>query len=303
MANGITEILDSVRRIIERWVNTYAILKSDASPGDTVLNVRSTVRFERNDEILLTNDTVYETGLYIKSIVDDTHIELKTPINFDWAVSDNAMVKKAIYGQIVQGVYLGDPSVIPQYPAITVAPDTRSSEWLTLESTKERYALTINIYVLDSTDEGSNRFLYKMTDIVQEGLKRNIFPLVNDYNVTAITQNASAGDFILKVADSDAVKTTCARVRIEDPFKSEETAVTEIIDSNTIRLARCLFFDYDILDNPIIISPERLIFNSWPESIDYKKIQKDSLLKAATISWFAEEEEIRYLLKREPDLS
>lgn len=302
MANGITEILDSVRRIIERWVNTYALLQTDASPGDTVINVKSTTRFERSDEILLTNDTVYETDLYIKKIVDDTHIELTTPINFEWKVSDNAMARKAIYGNIVQGVYIGDPSVIPQYPAITVAPDSRSSEWLTLESTTERYALTINIYVQDSTDESSNRFLYKMTDIVQEGLKRNIFPLVNDYNVTAITQNASAGDYVLYVADSDAVKTTCARVRIEDPFKMEETAVTEIIDATSIRLARCLYYDYDIDDNPIVISPERLIYNSWPESIDYKMIQKDSLLKAASISWFAQEEEIRYLLKREPDL-
>jgi len=302
MINGISDIVDSVRRIIERWVNTYSLLQSNAEIGDTILHIQATTRFVYGDEILLTNEELYETGLNVLEVIDDTHLRLSSPVKFRWTTDDNSMARKCINGMLVQGVYYGDPDVIPQYPAITVVADNRNSKWLTLESTTEKYSLSINIYVQDATDEAGNRFLYKITDVIQEGLKRNIFPLVNDYNVTAITQSLSQGDDIITVADSSIIANPCARVFIEDAFKDEEATVSEIIDSTTVRLSRCLWFDYDVADNPLFISPTRLIYNSWPESIDYKKIHKGTLLKAATISWFAEEEEIRYLAKREPHL-
>jgi hypothetical protein len=48
--------------------------------------------------------------------------------------------------------------------------------------------------------------------------------------------------------------------------------------------------------------PTRHVFNSWPSDIQYGSIHKGELLKAAKISWFAEEEEQQFLRDEEPKL-
>ncbi|MBT6045724.1 MAG: hypothetical protein HOG49_02780, partial [Candidatus Scalindua sp.] len=69
-------ILDSVRRIIARWVSTETALTVNAEPGDTILTVNTSNRFKENDEILIQNFTQGETPVYVDSIIDETHIQI-----------------------------------------------------------------------------------------------------------------------------------------------------------------------------------------------------------------------------------
>jgi hypothetical protein len=93
-----------------------------------------------------------------------------------------------------------------------------------------------------------------------------------------------------------------ARAIIENRWESEETRVQRIISDNVIEIDPIACRGYDTDNNPIVIRPKRFIYNSWPYSIDYGKVAKESLLQAAVIKWFAEEEKIVDFKNNDPHL-
>ena len=295
------DVIDSVRRIVSKWVNTSSPLIQDANVGDRTIKVRSTRRFRVNDEVMLRNALYYETGIRVESISDKNTITLSSAITSkSWTTNENAVLIKTINEMFVQAVYFGDPEVIPEYPAVSVFGPTRESEWLTLDSTSEHYDVDINIYVLDSTHEFGHRFLHQMAKTIQLGLKKNIYPLVGDHETTSITADVISGDNFIKVADS-TIFAEGNRIIIEDPFMMQECFVQSVIDSSTIAVYQSVFDDYS-KDDTIIIAPERFFYNSWPASIDFGKVHKGDLLQAATIHWFGKEEEIQSMRKQDPQL-
>ena len=293
---AMEEILDAVRRIVSKWVATSTPLVVDASPGDTILNVNNTKRFSSGDEIIIRDSTQAETFLYIDEILDTTHLSLTSAISYSWATANNALVTKAFYGNYVQGIYLGEPEPISHFPAITIHAVSRDSEWLTLDSTRETYNLELNIYVKASVQEDTYRFLMRVVDIIQRGLKQNIMPLVGPYELSALTVDAASGDIFIKVADSsvfDPANGAGGRAILEDIYKAEEFRIEEIVDATTVKLVTPICFDYNVADGAKLISLRRFVYNSWPDNIQYGTVFKGTLLKAAKIGWKAEEEEIQ----------
>tara|TARA_Y100000310_G_scaffold246263_1_gene251491 strand:- start:3676 stop:4587 length:912 start_codon:yes stop_codon:yes gene_type:complete len=299
--NRTQNLMDSVRRIVSKWVNTTRPLTEDAEVGDSIVTVNSTKRFQVNDEVMIRDALYFETGFRVEEIIDNTRIRLsESVISQDWTVEQNSVLVKTINEMFVQGIYFGDPEVIPQFPAITVFASDKTSEWMTLDSTTEGYNLQINVYVLDSTHEDGHRFLHEVTDTIETGLKKNIYPLVGDFDTTSLLADAVTGDFFLKVMDS-SLFTEGNRVLIENSFELQEIYVREIIDSTTIQLWQSVHIDYD-RDETVIIIPTRFIYNSWPASVDFGKIHKGDLLQASTISWFASEEEMQFFRLQDPQL-
>ena len=291
---AMEEVLDSVRRIISRWTITSAPLISNASAGDNIINVRSTIRFRVGDEVTILTPVRGENNLIIQEIIDKSHLKLTGGLVYNFDLTENPVLYKTLNGMLMQGIYIGDPDNIPMYPAVTVNGTGRDSEWLTLDSTKETYNVQINIYVEDSSMEAGYRFLLKMSDTIQKGLKRNIYPLVSPYSTTILTSNAIQGDSFIKVADSSIFNPAVSqRVLIEDPYKIQELNVISIVDANTIQVQPAICDTYLTTDGAHAISVERFIFNSWPKSINYGFVHKGTLLKAATIEWFAWEEELQ----------
>jgi len=145
-----------------------------------------------------------------------------------------------------------------------------------------------------------------MADEIQLGLKRNITPLISDYDVTSLTQNITVGDDTIYVADRSLFNNN-RRIMIEDPFESHENWVTtwwtdeEDPSQQSVRLKDCVPYAFNMSDTTIVV-PHRFIYNSWPDSIQYGTIHKGELLKGAKISWFAEEEEMQFLRRDEPRL-
>ena len=171
------QILDSLRKIIYRWLNTETVFTQNVSVGATVIHVDNSMRFMPNDEIAITDGTEFEFPIVIKAILDETTIQLATPTNFAWN-SSNGYIKKSIAGQFVQGIYIGDVSTILKFPAVVINGKSKSSEWTTLESTTEKYEVSISCYVEESTQESGYRSLLRMANIIERGLKRNVFPVV-----------------------------------------------------------------------------------------------------------------------------
>ena len=295
------DILDSIRKVISKWVQTNTIITEDVSVGDTTITVQSSIRFNVNDEVMIKDPLkAYETALIISSIPDNTHVSFTTAVLNSVKTSQNPTLIKTINQMFVQGIYIGDPEVISHYPAITVNGSNRNSEWLTFDSTKETYNLEINVYVLESTQESGYRFLLKMVKEIEKGLKKNIFPLVGDYDAVSLLTNIEEGDTYIKVNDSSDIENQ-RRITIENQFISMQTWVSEVLDENTIVLSQESCYDFD-KDYTTIIVPSRFIYNSWPSNTEYGLIHKGDLLKAATIKWFGEEAEVQLMRKQDPDL-
>lgn len=299
---AMEEVLDGVRRIVHKWVNTVTRLTANAAVGDTQLTVRSTRRFQIGDEVMLHDATIYETGLSVVQVIDDTTIVLASPILNNWTVGQNSVLQKTINEQFIQGIYIGDPDVIPMYPAITINGISRASEWMTIESTKERYELEISVFVREATHEAGYRFLMALTDTIQLGLKRNIWPLAYDYDVLSLSENIVAGDHNIRLNNRDQLY-GWRRIIIEDETESQENWIDRIYTEDTVSVhlvdAVCSSFS---TANTSIVVPHRFLYNSWPADIDYGKIHKGELLRASVIHWFAEEEESQFLRRTEQQL-
>ncbi|MFA5598992.1 MAG: hypothetical protein WDA06_00210 [Phenylobacterium sp.] len=287
-------ILESLKRIISRWVNTNAPLIIDANPGDSIITINTTKRFKKGDEIILRNPLSGETPLYISEVLDDNRLQLASPVKFPWQVNEAAIVEKTFYQNFIQGIYIGTPDPIPMFPAITIEASNASSEWLTIDSTKETYQVKIHIYVQSANQEDAYKFLLKMAKTVQNGLKKNIYPLVAPYDVVVPTVDIANGDEYITIADTSIFNLqTKNRLLIEDLYKTQEFKILEIVDSTTIRIAPAVCYDFDITDNTKLIVAHRFFYNSWPENIDFGTIFKGTMLKGATLSWFAWEEELQ----------
>jgi len=116
---AMQEVLDSVRRIVHKWVNTITPITADVTAGDTVISVQNVRRFQHNDQIMLKNSQLYEVDLTIDEVDSDAQtITLTSPVLNDWVVSSSTTVIKTIGNQFVEGIYIGDPDVIIRYPAI-----------------------------------------------------------------------------------------------------------------------------------------------------------------------------------------
>ena len=135
---AMEDILDSVRRIVSKWANTTSRVQQNITVGDTSVCVKNAARFSPGDAVMLKNNTVYETGLVVDEVEKQTGIVTFTsPVLNSWTIAENTVLIKTVYEQFIQGIYIGSPDVISHYPAITVNGVSRSSEWLTLESTTE----------------------------------------------------------------------------------------------------------------------------------------------------------------------
>ena len=146
------EIQKSIKKIIERFIAQMIPLTEDASAGDNYVTIQSTRRFMAGDHIVIRREGSWDAELHcIAEIPDHNTMVFDDTLSIDRP--SGTYVQKLIgfdggdTAEFLKGVYLGDPAVIQQFPAITVDAKNRSSKWLTLESTSEHYEIDISIYV------------------------------------------------------------------------------------------------------------------------------------------------------------
>lgn len=286
------QILEAVRRVVYRWVNTSSPLIADISTGDTTLSVESAVRFQVGDEISIYDPSTSrgETNLFVSEIVDNNTIELTSPIlateDDGYGPGQGSIAIKTWGGSFIQGIYLGDPEVIPLYPAITIMGDSKDSSWQALGLTKENYAFTITIMLQKDNAEDSYRHLVRLTKAVEIGLKRNIYPLVGNYVTANTTADIAIDDLFIQVADTSDFYVDQVII-LENVYRAEELRVKCVVDSTTLQIYVPIANPYLVSEDTKIIGITRFIYNSWPATITYGFKHKGSLLHASQIKWFA----------------
>jgi len=284
-------MLRSLKRLVAQWTLTRSPLIQDAKKGDTILKVLTSQRLLPGDEIYIKNNQGdAELSFFIVERFDACTIKIEPALEFDWNVADNAIVEKIFASQRLQHIYVGDPAAIPMYPAVIIKPSSRSSEWFTIESTKERYSVDIQVVTKGGVQEQTYIALMRIAQTIERGLKNNIYPFIGPFTQLNLIEDISPGDTILKVDDTSKITGKLLRAFIEDYFYAQEVFLGQIIDKNTIVSKQPICREVLVDNGGVVLGTKRFIYNSWPENIEYTNIFKGTMLKAANITWFAEEE-------------
>ena len=99
-------------------------------------------------------------------------------------------------------------------------------------------------------------------------------------------------DFVLEVDDTSGFRVG-DQIIIEDLDRTQQNEIKQIIDEHNVTLAAELIWDFRVSEGATVLVPSRWVMWSKPESTDYGFVHKETLLKAAQIKWFAEEEVCR----------
>lgn len=297
------DIQKAIKKIIEKFIVNKIPLSEAASVGSTTVKVLSTRRFCVGEGVVVYNKpsaTVQAQGEVhtITDIVDRNTITIDSALVDSYTLS-NSFVEKLIgfetgNQQFLDGVYIGDPAVIPRYPAITIDAKSRSSEWLTLESTSEKYDIDITVYVQAADFEAQYEMMHAYVKAIESSLFRSFYPLVEPYDVTTLATDVGPDDTVIQVSDGDFL--TCpvlSWIWIESVDFLRPNRVKRILSSNVFELQFPTGQEFSAGDT--IIRPHRHIYNTLPHSTQYGTVNKDTMLKAAVISYKAQEEVRRYV--------
>lgn len=295
-------IQKAYRKIIARYIVNERELTSEASQGSTSISITSTRRFNVGDKIALIDQRTMDAEvLLISDIPDQRTLTFSTGLLGTYPVTGNSdttsVVRKIIGAEtgteaFIQSIYLGDPTVISHYPAITIDMKTRSSEWMTIESTKETYNIDITIYIT-AADYGSQyEMMHSYVNAIEQALFRSFYPLVDPYFGGTLAEDVSYDDYLIKVTDPDTFTCHGDWLWLESLDYLKFNRINRYLGNGVYELLRKVGQEFSAGDS--VISPKRHIFNTLPESTRFGTVMKETMLKAAIIGVTAQEEVWRH---------
>ena len=245
------------------------------------------------------NQSTYDVEFHlIADITDHTTIVTSHDISDVYPVtgdsSTTSVVRKSIgdgsgTDAFIQAIYLGDPTVISHYPAITIDMKNRSSEWMTLESTKETYNIDISIYVEASQYENQFTLMHSMVDSIEDALFRSFYPLVDPYNSSDLTQSVIHNDTIFQIENTtDNFLCGGSWIWFESLDHLRNNRIQGYQGNGVYETVFPIGQEFDIGD--AVIRPARHIFNTLAHQTQYGTVMKETVLKAAVVSIKCDEE-------------
>ena len=287
-------VLRSLRDTIRRYGLTSQLLIQNATIGTNILKVPMSRKFFEGETIVIRNSSIGEIRK-IYQITDDVTILLTENLERTWTTTESATVEKAPGGQYIKNIYLGDPDVIPDYPAITITADSRDEEWFTLGSTKVDWKCTISCLFEDDGLENSYENMLEMTKTVENALWNNRLPIFGIYTESNLTFDVAKLATSLTVASTDKMMSRQQGV-LEDYAHTQYVDIY-IVDGNNITFEPVAAFDYLVSKGAKLIIPSRWTMWSQPGSTTYGYVHKGTLMKASQIAWSANEEVMRLVPK------
>ena len=291
-------IADAYRKIIARFIVNERKITSAVATGDVVIAVESARRFQVGEKIVLIDKNLSANNTYLSEVAtiydipDNYHLVLESGAIGNY--QPDSLIRKILGAEqgvedFIKGIYVGKPNNITHYPAITVDVKSRSSDWFTLNSTKETYSIEIALYCSGADYEQQYRMMHAFVDKVESALFRSFYPLVEPYWQFTLAEDVSMNDSIIKI-DQDAL--FCGAMIF---FESIDYLAFNRIEENkgngVYRLRMPVGLDFSAGDHVII--PRRHIFNTLPEGTQYG-ITPTGMLKTAVITLRCEEEVLRY---------
>jgi len=293
-------IQKAIKKVIERFIVNMIPTTDNLSIGATTIPVESSRRYEPYNTIVIYNkpsSNVQAEGEVHKiiDIPNRNSIVIDNPLVENYPLTNTYVEKMIGYESgnesFLEAVYIGNPAVIPRYPAITIDSSSRSSEWMTLESTSETYNLEITVYVTEADYQTQYELMHAYVKGIENALFRSFYPLVEPYDITTLAENMGEFDTQMKVTD-DSVLSCEGWIWFESYDFLRVNKIKEYLGNNVYRLAFPASRNFESGDN--VIKPRRHVYNTLPASTKYGTVNKDTILKAATISYTVQEEVRRY---------
>ncbi len=292
------DIQKAVRRIIERFIAGMIPLTNTASSGTKTISIESTRRFCIGDKIVVRKSGSIDAELHtIATISDRNTLVVEDNLIANWP-SGTGFVQKLLgfesgNTEFLKAVYLGDPAVIQQFPAITIDAKSRTSEWITLESTSEQFEIDITVYVDGlAYHESQYELMHAYVKAIESSLFRSFYPLVEPFTKTTLAEGAVATDTTIKLVDEDLF--TCDRgwIFLESVDFLVPNRIKDSLGNGVYELMVPVGKEFFAGDN--VVRPRRHIYNTLAYSTTYGTVNKNTMLKAARISYRATEEVKRY---------
>ncbi len=297
-------IQKALKKVIEKFIVNQMDLTEDANDGDTVLQVTSSRRFVCGDVIWVGNP--FTGGGEWSTVVrlpDKRSITLDGPLEDSYSAADSIVRKltgaEEAGRQTLKGVYTGSPNVIQSFPAITVNARRRSAESLTLESVSEKFEIEIGVYIRAADYELQYELMQLYAKAIEDALFRTLYPLVEPFVTSTITETVDPSDTIIKIADNDIFACMSGWIFLESADHLRPNKLINFLGNGVYELAMAVGRDFDVGDT--VIMPRRHIYNALPRGTEYGTVNSQKgLLEAAVISWSGTEERRIFVPYRDP---
>lgn len=299
------EIQKAIKKIIERFIVIIRRITNNASVGDTTIYIQGTRRFRPGDHIVIrsltrmVNHENDDVAIYCISRVVDRHTLILTePLVRNCTASDSVVQKVIGYEDgdqslgphnFLRAIYLGDPAVIPMYPAITIDAKSKNSEWFTLESLSQEYQIDITMYVDGhASHEAQYTLMHLYIKQIEDALLRTLYPLVQPYRSTTLTEDVNPTDDIIRVTDENFFQCGMGWIFLENIDYLVPNRAIKHLGSGSLQLVRPAGASFSAGDT--IIHPLRHIYDSLAYSTAFGIVNKGTVLKAGKLSFRCKEE-------------
>lgn len=292
------EIQQAIKKIIERFIVNKTPITEALSVGQTVIPLASSRRYQCGDLVIIFNKPSMEEKAEgevhtIVNIPDNNHITIDKGLIEVYTLA-NSFVEKMVGGTFLEAVYIGDPEVIPQFPAITVDAKSKSNSWLTLESTSEEFTIDITVYVEASQFDLQYELMHRYTKAIETALFRSFYPLVKPFDQTTLAEDVSSGSTLIKITDEDMLLCRGGGwFWLESYDFLRSNRVKQSLGNGVYELI--IPVSRDFKKDDLVIFPGRHIYNSLPAQIQYGTINKGTTLKASIINFTCSEEKRRFI--------
>ncbi len=191
-------IARAVRDLIDDSVNARTTLVEDAKKGDTALAIQLHTPFISGERIALRDSS--KTELHQIACIED-QLGLCSAVDGSYKAGE-AFIQKVYGGQFVQDVFVGTPEQIDNSPSISIEVRSMIREPFTLESVSDFYSIDISIWNDATTFTGAYENLLRLTDATQQALFRELYPVIEPFASTTLTEPTTPTDTAIKVENS-----------------------------------------------------------------------------------------------------
>ena len=284
------QILTAIKTTIERFILQTQALTLPAMKGATSINVESARRFSKGDYIIVESSDDSTSGeiACIADKPDNQTLVLSDPLQASYEAT-TGRIKKAIGWEgcdpTAPTIYLGEPDVIDDFPAITISADSRDFEWLTIGTVSYNYAIDITVFAERKDREAGYKQMLHYVQAIESGLFRTLYPLVEPYHQATISEPIEAGD--VTVQTTDVSQSLCGSwVFLESVDALIPNRIRQYHGNGIYELVNPVAIDFD--EDSKLIAPGRHVYSTMPAATDYATAN-DGTIHVATIRYHARE--------------
>lgn len=275
------ELLDSIKESIERDILQAQPISAPVNVGDSTITV-SANKYPRGTQLALyssTDNCAQSEIVTVCTMPNSATLGLSAPVTANYS---SGFIQPIFADSFVAYVVTGNPPTIPKYPAVTVDLVTTTNEPLALRTFSQTHDLKIGVWTDASSYENAYRLRDKLARRIEYSLFKTVFPLVRPWAETTLTENLTAGDSLIRVADQ--ILANAVDMYLVSNYERYPNSVTADLGNGIYQLSHNS--PIDIAAGSKVIRPLTYVYDSLCRGIDYGSGNDNAtLLLSATLNY------------------